>query len=168
MTREQCLYRHFDASDALLYVGITCDIGARLRSHAKIASWFGQVAKITIERHADREAALAAEGLAIRTEKPKFNRTDLPEVEDWVTERCDTSNPDARSKSSDLFADFKAWCAKRGHQAVTVTAFGRSLGQLGFRFSKDGRGARRRVGIATHKMLGTEGYGQLAKPSVLS
>lgn len=67
------LYRHFDSEGRLLYVGISLSVLHRLRAHRRISPWFSQVTNITIERFETRDLALAAEKVAIKTERPKFN-----------------------------------------------------------------------------------------------
>lgn len=67
------LYRHFDEKGRLLYVGISLSAVKRLSQHSDKATWFFDIAKVTIESFPTREAALAAEKLAIRTERPVHN-----------------------------------------------------------------------------------------------
>jgi hypothetical protein len=73
MSREVHLYRHFDAGGALLYVGVSRQLKGRINGHRYNSVWFGDVEKTTIEKFSSRRDALAAEGAAIRNEKPKFN-----------------------------------------------------------------------------------------------
>lgn len=67
------LYRHFDASGTLLYVGISKGAIARLQAHEGSSHWANQIARVTIARHPTRDAALAAERMAIRSEGPLHN-----------------------------------------------------------------------------------------------
>jgi predicted GIY-YIG superfamily endonuclease len=67
------LYRHFDSDGRLLYVGISLNVVARLSEHCKTSHWFGSITRIDVERFRSRQAALAAERKAIRTEKPLHN-----------------------------------------------------------------------------------------------
>lgn len=67
------LYRIYDQSDLLLYVGITHNPGIRFGSHAEKKQWWGDVARVQIEWHASRGAAEAAEVVAILAEQPKWN-----------------------------------------------------------------------------------------------
>lgn len=71
--RPQALYRFYDATDALLYIGITNHLSRRFGQHEGEKTWFGQVARVTIEHHPDRPAVLAAEKAAIQREKPRHN-----------------------------------------------------------------------------------------------
>jgi hypothetical protein len=72
-TRPHALYRFFDAGGALLYVGITVDIGNRWPRHADDKPWWYEVARTTVEHHPSRPAALAAEKAAIEAEGPRYN-----------------------------------------------------------------------------------------------
>jgi predicted GIY-YIG superfamily endonuclease len=67
------LYRYFDAEGRLLYVGISFSAVARASQHRSEKGWWPDVATMTVERHDTRAEALAAEAIAIRTEKPLHN-----------------------------------------------------------------------------------------------
>lgn len=67
------LYRHFDAADRLIYVGISDCLSARDKQHAVTAHWHGSVKRTETTWHADRRAALVAEWEAIRDESPIYN-----------------------------------------------------------------------------------------------
>ena len=67
------LYRFFDATGALLYVGITLNPGARWTTHSKEKPWWAEVASVTVEQFPDRESVLAAERAAIINEGPTYN-----------------------------------------------------------------------------------------------
>lgn len=69
------LYRFFDKNDRLLYVGISYSAIARMAQHAQSKSWFGEVARSTIENFGDRQMALREEARVIREEKPHYNIT---------------------------------------------------------------------------------------------
>ena len=70
-----CLYRHFDSSGALLYVGISLTAADRLSRHNLESPWFQDVARIDLEWHPCRTSALRAERTAIRNEAPVYNKT---------------------------------------------------------------------------------------------
>jgi hypothetical protein len=70
---ECYLYRHYDPSGDLLYVGISLEPLRRQKRHSEQAAWRNMICQIVIEPFATREDALAAEQLAIRTEFPRFN-----------------------------------------------------------------------------------------------
>jgi predicted GIY-YIG superfamily endonuclease len=68
------LYRLFDASRALLYIGISDALRDRMAGHAATQPWWHEVAHRTVVWYDDREAADAAETLAIAAEKPRYNK----------------------------------------------------------------------------------------------
>lgn len=76
MTPTQ-LYRHFDASDRLLYVGISHDAWKRLRAHLARSPWRSQFFRMTVEQYPTRGAAVDAEAAAILSERPLFNKEGL-------------------------------------------------------------------------------------------
>lgn len=70
---DHCLYRHFDGSGVLLYVGITSRIGERIRDHKRHSCWWLEITRIEIERFASRAELIEAEKAAIRSENPLHN-----------------------------------------------------------------------------------------------
>jgi predicted GIY-YIG superfamily endonuclease len=78
------VYRMFDATGRLLYVGMTGELGKRLSSHTDKV-WFLAVTTITIERHPGYAEAALAEQEAISTEGPLHNKVGLSKEE--VTRR---------------------------------------------------------------------------------
>jgi hypothetical protein len=70
------LYRHYDHSGELLYVGISLDALGRQRAHFRGADWRTKIARIHVEPFATREEALAAELVAIQDEFPVHNQRD--------------------------------------------------------------------------------------------
>ena len=67
------LYRFFDSDGALLYVGITVNLPARLSRHRDEKEWWVDVVRVSIEWFPDRDSVLAAEKAAIRSEQPRYN-----------------------------------------------------------------------------------------------
>lgn len=67
------LYRIYDETDALLYIGISKDALRRLAEHLERQPWSGVIARVQVEYLPDRAAAVDAERHAIRTEVPRFN-----------------------------------------------------------------------------------------------
>jgi hypothetical protein len=68
------LYRHFNATGRLLYVGISDKALMRLTQHRKLTPWWDQIAHITLMHLPDRATAIVAEKLAIQTEDPIYIR----------------------------------------------------------------------------------------------
>ncbi|WP_203823100.1 GIY-YIG nuclease family protein, partial [Paractinoplanes ferrugineus] len=77
------LYRLFDRTDTLLYIGITNDPKTRFKNHSKLKEWWQDVdpSKTRIDFHATRDAALTAEAKAIKVELPLYNDHHNPTVD---------------------------------------------------------------------------------------
>lgn len=87
------VYRFYNSSLVLLYVGITDSPAGRWRDHAKKKPWWPQVAERTLVWHPNRKDAAAEELEAIRTEKPIYNvvgkpRERLPRNRNWRNWNC--------------------------------------------------------------------------------
>jgi hypothetical protein len=69
------LYRHWDDSGNLLYVGISLNAAARASQHAKDKTWWPEVATITVEHLGciSRSGAESIEAAAIKAENPRYN-----------------------------------------------------------------------------------------------
>jgi predicted GIY-YIG superfamily endonuclease len=67
------IYRQFDATDRLLYVGMTNNPKRRLAEHKCRAVWGDQIARVEVVWMHTAEEAAIAEAEAIRTERPMFN-----------------------------------------------------------------------------------------------
>jgi predicted GIY-YIG superfamily endonuclease len=72
-SEPNALYRFFSTDGALLYVGITSDLGSRVRSHRLKKSWFREVAVIRVEHFDTRAGVERTERLAVKTEQPREN-----------------------------------------------------------------------------------------------
>ena len=70
---ETQLYRHFNAANELLYVGISLSTVVRLSQHKEGSKWYSDIAKVVIENFESRQAALDAEKIAVQSENPKHN-----------------------------------------------------------------------------------------------
>ncbi|MEH3109478.1 MAG: hypothetical protein PGN22_05160 [Agrobacterium cavarae] len=82
------LYRHFNASGDLLYVGCSNSVLRRTEQHESQSEWFLNVSTITVQHFADGAEALAAEAEAILSEHPRHNvRGNLPDIERLSEER---------------------------------------------------------------------------------
>ncbi|MET9956302.1 GIY-YIG nuclease family protein [Streptomyces sp. NPDC006339] len=67
------LYRLYDDTEQLLYVGVAQDPWKRWRFHRRDKEWWGQVSVREIEWVDSREAALRQEAVEIRTRRPVHN-----------------------------------------------------------------------------------------------
>lgn len=72
--KSECLYRWYNWENKLLYVGITSNIGARIKDHKRQSGWANEAEYIELEWFYTREEVEAAERVAIRNEKPKYNK----------------------------------------------------------------------------------------------
>jgi hypothetical protein len=77
------VYRLYDASGLLLYVGISSDLADRFATHAGTKSWWPDVARRTAEGYSTRDEALAAEAVAIGAEAPLFNHQGIDMPHDY-------------------------------------------------------------------------------------
>lgn len=68
------LYRFFDADENLPYVGITDDPWRRWREHVRQKPWYPQVKHQAVTWYETRTAAEIAEQVAIKRERPRFNK----------------------------------------------------------------------------------------------
>ena len=88
------LYRHYDSSGRLLYVGISNNHIARLGQHRDAAQWFHLIDSVKIEHFKSRAEALEAERQAIQNEDPKYNIQHKKRVN-----YNDVSTPETTTKS---------------------------------------------------------------------
>jgi len=72
--QRTALYRFFDASGRLLYIGISLQQVARQRQHRASSEWYQDIARSTVEWHPSRSSAADAERLASQAERPGWNR----------------------------------------------------------------------------------------------
>lgn len=67
------VYRCFDATGRLIYVGCTWDLPGRFGAHRSGSWWAGQVANVRASVHSGRVRGRVAESEAILTEHPRWN-----------------------------------------------------------------------------------------------
>lgn len=67
------VYRCFDASGRLIYIGSSGDLEQRLAAHAASSWWYSLADRVDIEPYPTIAAARAAEFAAIKSELPAFN-----------------------------------------------------------------------------------------------
>lgn len=72
-SRPHYVYRIYNWSNVLLYVGVTSDVKRRLYQQQRDKEWWPEVGSHTSVEYPGRPAALAAEKAAIQAEDPKYN-----------------------------------------------------------------------------------------------
>lgn len=70
--KARAVYRIFDASGSLLYVGMSGQPLTRIQAHAK-KKWFACADRVEIRWHKTKQSALNAEAVSIIMDKPTFN-----------------------------------------------------------------------------------------------
>lgn len=78
MVERTALYRLFDATDGLLYIGISWRPEDRFRAYRSERSWWPDVARSEIEWFDSRAEARQAEVSAIAREHPRYNVAETP------------------------------------------------------------------------------------------
>lgn len=72
-SKPHALYRHYDKSGTLLYIGISNSVFTRLSGHKHSSSWIKDAVRMDTEYFKDKPTAEIEEALAIKRERPKFN-----------------------------------------------------------------------------------------------
>lgn len=67
------LYRLFDRTGALLYIGVSTSPEGRWLHHSENKSWWPEVTRIEFAWHHTRDEALRREAESIRAETPRYN-----------------------------------------------------------------------------------------------
>lgn len=75
VVQRHTLYRFWDSSEQLLYIGISGSPETRWRAHGRDKPWWRDVCRVTVEHFDNRADLEAAEIAAIREEKPRHNVT---------------------------------------------------------------------------------------------
>ncbi|TFV33148.1 type II toxin-antitoxin system prevent-host-death family antitoxin [Streptomyces sp. T1317-0309] len=127
------LYRFYDSSGTLLYVGITNDPEARWRYHALTKAWWPAVAKKIVDWRPDRPDAERAEAAAIFAERPIHNCVHA------FTEPADMPLRDARSRFTHLVDHVRdtrepRWITRHGRRSAVIVSrdfYERALAALG-------------------------------------
>lgn len=78
--RPHLVYRLYDLTGVLLYVGVTDNWARRREQHLVERPWFPEVARMETESFGDRGAALARESVLIRSSAPRHNSLHLPPI----------------------------------------------------------------------------------------
>lgn len=122
------LYRLYDTSGALLYVGITSKRTERFTGHAATAKWWPEITSITLEHFAKRADAESAERTAIKNENPVHNVVHNPNRERKA------GNRDLRIRDfpPDLHRDLKILALASGQtlREIVIEAVRREVDRL--------------------------------------
>lgn len=131
------LYRLFDQTGVLLYVGIAGNPGRRWEQHRADKPWWGDVATTRLEHFPTREAALSAELDAIRSENPRHNVVGKNQQSTrgftrWLSRQRDRNDP-----VGDFARDVKhdqAWPYPKSSHALEnyLCSYGLYEGDAGF------------------------------------
>ena len=106
---SQCVYRMYDSSDRLLYVGVTGNYKRRMAAHRKTQPWWPSVDRVEQIEYPDRATAEEAERQAIRHEEPAYN---------------DGADPDRPSRAAVIAALVDKAPPLSGHQSVVLAGLG--------------------------------------------
>ena len=98
---SQTLYRARNQQGRLLYVGVAKDWGARWSGHRADKPWFPEVARIDLESYPDRASVLAAEKVAIQSERPLYNKVYNGPADRILTSRYEDVQDLLRMESRD-------------------------------------------------------------------
>jgi hypothetical protein len=71
---QAMVYRFFNGRNDLLYLGVTISPRGRWQAHKASAPWWSDVRWVSIKLYPHERSALDAEVVAIKTERPPFNK----------------------------------------------------------------------------------------------
>jgi GIY-YIG catalytic domain. len=112
--RATAVYRFFDASGRLLYVGIAFDPAERWKHHASKTRWWKDAVDNTIEWYDTRAEAERAEKTALRYEKPIYNKAGSVVPYQGPTTKRGMKLPRKIRTEDDVWADYEKLCAESG------------------------------------------------------
>jgi predicted GIY-YIG superfamily endonuclease len=115
-TRATAVYRFFDTGGRLLYVGIAYDPAERWKHHAAKTRWWKDAVDNTIEWYDTRPEAERAEAVALRYEKPIYNKSGSVTPYQGPTTKRSMKLPRKIRIDDDVWADYEKLCAE---QSVT-------------------------------------------------
>ena len=72
---ENMLYRAYDENENLIYIGQSTKFLERMKQHIKSSEWSGLVDTWKLQRFDTQEKLLTHEKIAIKKEKPLYNKT---------------------------------------------------------------------------------------------
>lgn len=154
------LYRLFNTTGELLYVGVTNNLDVRYGAHATEKPWWHEVAERKVVWFESRDEALATETRAINDEKPRYNilgtprhrelsggRRDVdimavPWIADTISRLTAIEDPADRARAVgaalNAVPDLKKWIGRQRRQVVremydqgmSYAAIGKELGGI--------------------------------------
>jgi hypothetical protein len=113
-SRATAVYRFFDKGGRLLYVGIAYDPTERWKYHADKTRWWKDAVDNTIEWYDTRREAERAEKVALRYEKPIYNKAGSVAPYKGSTAKRGMKLPRKVQVEDDVWADYEKLCAERG------------------------------------------------------
>lgn len=101
------VYRVYDETGDLIYVGCTQDLNQRLATHATASWWAYQAAKVKATVHRSLAIAAEVELELIRAERPRWNIVgkgprsiwSAQDYDDYITARLNNCDTDATRKT---------------------------------------------------------------------
>ncbi|MGW2010939.1 GIY-YIG nuclease family protein [Streptomyces nigrescens] len=108
------MYRLCDKQGRLLYVGIAYDPDARWAQHAAVTRWWRDVADKYVEWYETRAEAERAEIVAIRYERPIYNKRDSPKPYKGSTAKRGLALPRRISIKDEIWETYQVVCAEEG------------------------------------------------------
>lgn len=113
MSERTALYRLYNDSDTLLYVGISHQPEVRWTRHLADKAWWPTVRRFTVDWYATREDALAEETRAIKAERPLHNvaNVDWRPIVDTGQRGMKVSNKPGKAYKVNLRMDKDLWDA---------------------------------------------------------
>ena len=118
------LYRLWNADHALLYVGITDDLDARLQQHHDDKEWWSEVDQVSTEELPSRRRALEAESRAIFWEQPRYNVLGSPRYSaDWEAKYHALEDLEARRCALPDLGEEDYVTISRALTAITAAGF---------------------------------------------
>lgn len=77
--RRYFIYYLYAADGICLYVGRSCEVSARLRSHLDTKAWFTDVRRVSLEGPFTWDEAVKVESTAIKRDRPVHNIVSHPD-----------------------------------------------------------------------------------------
>ena len=117
------LYRFYDATDELLYVGATTNPRFRIQTHRREKEWWQEVVTIKIQHFTNLDQLLAEERAAIEAENPRHNLVHTAKPIPWAGKKIRRQGDGTLFRRADGYwvGGIEAGCGpdgKRRHKRV--------------------------------------------------